>query len=77
MGREVPAHDEEGEVMQCPADNGIGAGVVDMVKICGCEVDVMTSPTKKVDESNNAENHDTSSRRPNIDGIAKEEIFDG
>lgn len=63
--------------MQYPADERAKACIMNMVEVCGCKVDVMTLPTKKVNESNNRENNNTSGGRPNVDGIAEKEVFDG
>jgi hypothetical protein len=75
-GRGLPAHDEEGNVMQCPADEGVQAGVVDMVEVGWCKIDIMPLPTEEVNETDDGEDNNARGRRPNVDGIAEKEVFD-
>jgi hypothetical protein len=63
--------------MQSPADEGIQPGVVDMVEICGGKVDIMPLPAEDVNEAYDGEHSNTRGRRPNVEGIAEKEVFDG
>jgi hypothetical protein len=63
--------------MQSPADEGIQAGIVNMVEVGGGKIDVMPLPTEDVNEANDGEHSNTRGRRPNVEGIAEKEVFDG
>jgi hypothetical protein len=61
--------------MQSPANEGVQAGVVDMVEVSRGKVDVMPLPTEDVNEADDGEHRNTRGRRPNVERIAEKEVL--
>lgn len=62
--------------MQDPADDGIDAGVDDLVDLCGFEVVITTLPANKVEDNDETKNAEGGSAAPVDGGIAEEEVLD-
>ena len=69
-------HGNEREVMQEPADDGVEAGIVDVVNLCPGEFVVTPLPADRVPEHHGPEEDKGESRSPVDEGVAQEEVFD-
>lgn len=69
-------HGHEGKVMQNPADDGVNAGVVDLVDLGLLEVGVATLPTDNVVDDDKTEDSKTGCAAPVDKWVTKKEVLD-
>lgn len=69
------AHGNKWEVVQHPADDGIDAGVVDLVDVGLLQVGVATLPAHGVEDDDKHEDAETGGTTPIDERVTKEEVF--
>lgn len=69
-------HDDEGDVVQYPADDGVDAGEVDEVNFGLAEVGVAALPADEVEDEEEAEEGEGGEASPVDKGVAEEEVLD-
>lgn len=71
------AHDDEGQVVEEPADDRVDSSIVDLVNAILVELVVTTLPAESVPNDEKAKDTETSSGAPVDERVAKQEILDG
>ena len=70
------AHGDEWKIVQEPSDDGVEAGVVDLVNVGGLEVFVAALPTDEVPDYHEGEDTERGGGAPVDDWVTKEEVLD-
>ena len=70
------AHDDEGQIVEEPADDRVDSSVVDLVDVVLGELVVATLPAESVPDEEKTKDAETGSRSPVDERITKQEVLD-
>lgn len=70
------SHDDEGQVVEEPANDGVDAGVVDLVNVELGKLPVPSLPAEDVPDGQKTKDTEPGSRAPIDEGVAEKEVLD-